>query len=289
MTTPLITAASATGETPTRRLPNRYAAALRTPRGITGIALVGVLIVLAVLAPVLAPGGYDAQGAAALRPGSWSALFGTDELGRDVLARSLYGLRTDLSLVGLAVPVSALVGTLLGLAGFVSRALGTFVQRCLDVVLGFPSLILGISVALVLGAGWWALFVAIVVYGLPAFGRLARASLLGQAQREYVHAAQVMGVPRATIMVRHILPHTVDPVIVQVAVGMVGGIFLESSLSIVGLGIQPPAPSLGALLNTGMRYMTAQHMYVLGPALLLLLLALGLVLISDALNEAVQR
>jgi peptide/nickel transport system permease protein len=268
---------------------NRYRKALRTPRGITGAALVGLLILLAVLAPVLAPGGYDAQGADALQPGSWPALFGTDELGRDILARSLYGLRTDLGLVGLAVPVSAAIGTLLGLAGFLSPALGTFLQRCLDVVLGFPSLILGISFALVLGAGWWALFVALVVYGLPAFGRLARASLLGQAQREYVHAAQVMGVPRSTIMVRHILPHALDPVIVQVAVGMVGGIFLESSLSIVGLGIQPPAPSLGALLNTGMRYMAAQHMYVLGPALLLLLLALGLVLISDALNEAVHR
>jgi len=268
---------------------SRYAAALGTPRGITGLALVALLCALALLAPVLAPGGYDAQGAGALQPGSWRALFGTDELGRHILARSLYGLRTDLGLVGLAVPVSAVIGTLIGLAGFLSRALGTILQRCLDVVLGFPSLILGISFALVLGSGWWALFVAIVVYGLPAFGRLARASLLGQAQREYVHAAQVMGVPRTTIMVRHILPHALDPVIVQIAVGMVGGIFLESSLSIVGLGIQPPAPSLGALLNTGMRYMTTQHMYVLGPALLLLLLALGLVLISDALNEAVQR
>lgn len=268
---------------------SRYLAALRTPRGLTGTALVAVLCLAALLAPVLAPQGYDAQGSGSLEPGTWPALFGTDELGRDILARALYGLRTDLALVGLAVPVSALVGTLLGLAGFLHRGLGTLLQRCLDVVLGFPSLILGISIALVLGAGWWALFVAIVVYGLPAFGRLARAGLLTQAQREYVHAAQVLGVPRTTIMMRHILPHALDPVIVQIAVGMVGGIFLESSLSIVGLGIQPPEPSLGALLNTGMRYMSAQHLYVLGPALLLLLLAWGLTLISDALNEAVHR
>ncbi|MFI7426576.1 ABC transporter permease [Micromonospora sp. NPDC049836] len=272
----------------TTRPGSRYAAALRTPRGLAGLLLVGGLALLALLAPVLAPGGYDAQGGAALAPASWPALFGTDELGRDVLARALYGLRTDLTLVGLAVPVSAALGTLLGLAGFLSRGLGTLIQRCLDVILGFPSLILGICVALVVGAGWWALFIAIVIYGLPAFGRLARASLLSQAQREYVLAAEIMGVPRPTIMLRHILPHALDPVIVQVAVGMVSGVFLESSLSIVGLGIQPPEPSLGALLNTGMRFMTAQQCYVLGPALLLLLLAFGLTLISDALNEAVH-
>jgi len=256
---------------------------------LAGLLVVGGLAVVALLAPVIAPHGYDAQGADALRPGSWPALFGTDELGRDVFARALYGLRTDLSLVGLAVPASALLGTLLGLSGFLSPRLGTAIQRGLDVILGFPSLILGISIALVVRPGWPALFVAIVIYGLPGFGRLARATLLAQQQRDYVLAARMMGVSRGRVLLRHILPHAADPIIVQMATGMVSGIFLESSLSIVGLGIQPPAPSLGALLNTGMRYMSQQSLYVVGPALLLLLLAWGLILLSDALNEAVTR
>jgi len=268
---------------------SRYLTALTSPRGLAGLLVVGGLAVVALLAPVIAPHGYDAQGADALRPGSWPALFGTDELGRDVFARALYGLRTDLSLVGLAVPASALLGTLLGLSGFLSPRLGTAIQRGLDVILGFPSLILGISIALVVRPGWPALFVAIVIYGLPGFGRLARATLLAQQQRDYVLAARMMGVSRGRVLLRHILPHAADPIIVQMATGMVSGIFLESSLSIVGLGIQPPAPSLGALLNTGMRYMSQQSLYVVGPALLLLLLAWGLILLSDALNEAVTR
>jgi peptide/nickel transport system permease protein len=266
---------------------SRYVAALRTPRGLTGVVVILTLVSAGLLAPLLFPQGYDAQSADALRAGSFPTLFGTDEIGRDVLARSLFGLRTDLSLVGLAVPASALVGTLLGLAGYLSAWLGTLIQRALDVVLGFPSLILGIAIALVLRPGWWALFLAIFVYTLPPFGRLARATLLAQQQREYVLAAQLMQVPRGRIMLRHILPHAADAIIVQLAAAMVSGIFLESSLSIVGLGIQPPAPSLGALLNTGMRYMHSQPLYILGPALLLLLLAWGLILLSDALNEAV--
>lgn len=266
-----------------------HLAALCRGRGVAGLAVVAALTVLALAAPLLAPQGYDAQGAQALAGPSWPSLFGTDELGRDIFARSLYGLRADLSLVGLAVPVSALAGTLLGLAGFLAPWLGITIQRGLDVIVGFPSLILGIAIALVLRPGWWALFTAIVIYSLPAFGRLARAALLSQQQREYVLAAGLLGVSRSRVLTRHILPHALDSAIVQVAVGMVSGIFLESSLSIVGLGIQPPEPSLGALLNTGMRYMSGQHLYVLGPALLLLLFAWGLTLIADALNEAVHR
>ncbi|MDG6107307.1 ABC transporter permease [Dactylosporangium aurantiacum] len=268
---------------------SRYLRALRRPRGITGGVVLAGLALLALLVPVMAPGGYDAQGADAFAAPELSRPFGTDELGRDIFVRTLYGLRVDLSLVFVAVPLSAVLGTLLGLSGAVAPWLGALTQRALDVILGFPSLVLGICVALVLRPGWWALVVAIVVYGLPAFGRLARASLLAQQQREYVLAARVMRVPGRTIMLRHILPNAVDPVIVQTAIGMVAAVFLESSLSIVGLGIQPPEPSLGALLNVGMRHMSEQPVYVLGPALVLLLLALGLSLLADALNAAVNR
>jgi peptide/nickel transport system permease protein len=171
----------------------------------------------------------------------------------------------------------------------VSPWLGSLMQRVLDIILGFPGLILGIMVVLVIGTGWTALFFAIVIAGLPGFGRLARAGMVGEQQREYVLAARVLGVKKSTIMIRHILPNVVDPLLVQTSIYMVAAIFIEASLSIVGLGISPPQPSLGAMLNVGARYVAQLPSYVLGPGLVLLLLALAFTLLSDALNQGVTR
>ncbi|GAA3826841.1 MULTISPECIES: ABC transporter permease [Amycolatopsis] len=267
----------------------RYAKAFRTPKGIAAAVLLALLVAVAVLAPVLAPGGYDQQARDALTGPSAAHLLGTDEFGRDILVRTIYGLRTDLSLILTAVPVSMVLGTLLGLSGYLSKLLGSATQRLLDIILGFPGLILGIMIVLMIGAGWTSLFVAIVIAGLPGFGRLARAGLLAQQQREYVLAARVLGVSRPKVLVRHILPNVTDPILVQATVFMVVAIFIEAGLSIVGLGINPPNPSLGAMLNVGARYVSTLPTYVLGPGLVLLLLALAFTLLSDALNEAATR
>jgi peptide/nickel transport system permease protein len=280
---------------PQRRRPGRggsvarYAAAFRSPKGIAAAVLLVVLVAVALLAPVIAPGGFDEQGRGALAAPSAAHLLGTDEFGRDILVRTLYGLRTDMSLILTAVPVSLVIGTLLGLSGYVSALLGSLTQRLLDIVLGFPGLILGIMIVLVIGAGWTALFLAIVIAGLPGFGRLARGGLLSQQEREYVLAARVLGVRRPTVMIRHILPNVVDPLLVQASVFMVVAIFIEAGLSIVGLGISPPQPSLGAMLNTGARYVQQLPTYVLGPGLVLLVLALAFTFLSDALNQAATR
>jgi peptide/nickel transport system permease protein len=267
----------------------RYATALRTPKGMAAAILLFLLIAASLLAPVIFPGGYDEQGRGALQAPSSEHWLGTDEFGRDILTRTIYGLRTDLSLLFTAVPVSAVIGTLLGLSGYVSKTLGSVTQRVLDIVLGFPGLILGIMIVLVIGTGWTALFFAIVIAGLPGFGRLARAGLLSEEQREYVLAARVLGVKRSTIMIRHILPNVADPLLVQTSIFMVVAIFIEAGLSIVGLGINPPQPSLGAMLNIGARYVQTLPSYVIGPGLVLLLLALAFTLLSDALNQAARR
>lgn len=267
----------------------RYAAALRSPRGAAACGLLGVLVLTSLLAPVLFPGGYNDQSSAALAGPSGDHWLGTDELGRDLLARTVFGLRTDLSLLLTAVPLSAAIGTLMGLSGVIARWLGSGVQRLLDIILGFPGLILGMSIVLVMGTGWPALFLSILVIGLPGFGRLARGGLLVEQEREYVLAARVLGVPRRTILVRHVLPNIVDPIVVQASVYMVVAIFIEAGLSIVGLGIAPPAPSLGAMLNTGARYIEVHPAYVVGPGIVLLLLALAFTLLADALNKAVLR
>lgn len=267
----------------------RYLSALRTPHGATAIVLLAVLLLLAALAPVLFPGGFDQQSALTLSGPSAQHFFGTDELGRDIFVRSIYGLRTDVSLILAAVPLSMVVGTLLGLAGILAPWLGTGAQRLLDIILGFPNLIMGMTVVLVLGTGWLSLFLAITIAGLPAFGRLARNGLLAERDREYVLAARVLGVRRAVILRRHILPNIIDPILVQASIFMVIGIFIEAGLSIVGLGISPPAPSLGAMLNIGARFADVHPAYILCPGIILLLLALGFTLLADALNRAVIR
>jgi peptide/nickel transport system permease protein len=267
----------------------RYAAAFKRPRGAAGGALLVLLILAAALAPVLFPEGYDDQSGGALAGPSAAHWLGTDELGRDILARTVFGLRTDISLLLTAVPLSAAVGTLMGLAGVIARWLGTGMQRVLDIILGFPGLILGMTVVLVVGTGWLSLFLAIFVVGLPTFGRLARGGLLVEQEREYVLAARVLGVRKRTVMLRHVLPNIVDPIVVTAAVFMVVAIFIEAGLSIVGLGIAPPVPSLGAMLNTGARYVEVHPAYIIGPGLVLLLLALAFTLLSDALNKAVLK
>lgn len=267
----------------------RYLSALRTPRGVTGLAVLGTLTLGALLAPVIFPGGYDEQGSSALTGISAAHPFGTDEFGRDIFVRSVYGLRIDLSLIFLAVPLSMAIGTLLGLAGVLSERLGAAVQRLLDVIIGFPSLLLGICLVAVLRPGWLALFLTITIAGIPTAGRLAHGAWRAQQSREYVLAARVLGVSKARLLVRHVVPNAMDSIVVNGAIWMVAGVYIEAGLSIVGLGVQPPTPSLGVLLNNGLRFVTQSPTYVIGPALFLLLLAVAFSLIADALNGAVNK
>jgi peptide/nickel transport system permease protein len=288
-----MTAGDLPREQPRRRLlgegVRRYLGALATPKGLTGGSLLLLLSFAALFAPLLYPGGVDQQTRNSFLPPSPTHLFGTDELGRDIFVRCVYALRISISLVVAAVPVALVAGTLMGLAGAISPRLGDAFQRLFDIILGFPSLVLGICIVIIVGPGWVSLAITIVIFSLPQFGRLARAQLLSEMGREYVLAARVLGVSKGRIMLRHILPNTLDPLFVQLSLSMIAGIFLEAALSIVGLGIQPPTPSLGTLLNVGIRYVYAQPMYTGGPVIMLLLLALAFNLIADALNAAVLK
>jgi peptide/nickel transport system permease protein len=272
----------------TARSGHGYLRALSRPRGVAGIAMLGILVAAAFVVPLFAP-GYDGQSTNTFATPTWAHPFGTDELGRDIAVRTLYGLRVDLILLSVGVLSAMVLGTLLGAVGALSRPAGLAMQRVFDVIQGFPSLILGMVIALLLGPGIPALTVSIVIFSLPGFGRLARAGLLAQERREYVLAAQSLGISRWRVMVRHILPNTMDPIIVHTAIAMVVAIFLETGLSVVGLGIQPPEPSLGSLLNSGVRFLNLSPAYVLGPATVLLMLAISFSLLSDALNEEVLR
>ncbi|WP_434740593.1 ABC transporter permease [Micromonospora sp. SH-82] len=266
----------------------RYLSAFKTPRGLIGLSLLGTLVLAALLAPVIFPGGYDDQGSDALTGPSAAHPFGRDEFGRDILVRSIYGLRINFSLIFLAVPLSMVLGLVLGLAAALSARLGAGVQRIFDIIIGFPGVLLGICLVTVFGPGRLALFLTILISGIPVAGRLARAAWLSQQNREYVLAARVLGISRWHILARHIVPNAMDAIVLNASIWMVTGVYIEAGMSIVGLGMQPPTPSLGVLLNNGLRFVDQSPTYVIGPALLLLLLTIAFSLIADALNRAVN-
>lgn len=268
---------------------SRYLQAFKTPVGLVSTLSIVALTSLAFLAPVIFPNGYDQQSANSLLGPSLKNPLGTDDLGRDIFTRVVYGLRSDLTLVYIAVPISLVIGTFLGLVGMISNFLGNLSMRLMDFIIGFPALILAISITVVLGTGFTALLVSIIILGTPGVARLARSTMLEQEQREYVIAARVLGISKWKILFRHILPNIMDPLIAQGAILVVVAIFIESGMSIIGLGLQPPAPSLGVLLNNSMRFIIEYPTFVIGPVVALVSLTLAFGKLADALNSTVVR
>ncbi|MEY3148762.1 MAG: hypothetical protein RL029_36 [Actinomycetota bacterium] len=271
------------------RAASRYLQAFKTPVGLISTLSIVALTSLAFLAPVIFPNGYDQQSANSLLGPSLKNPLGTDDLGRDIFTRVVYGLRSDLTLVYIAVPISLVIGTFLGLIGMISNFLGNLSMRLMDFIIGFPALILAISITVVLGTGFTALLVSIIILGTPGVARLARSTMLEQEQREYVIAARVLGISKWKILFRHILPNIMDPLIAQGAILVVVAIFIESGMSIIGLGLQPPAPSLGVLLNNSMRFIIEYPTFVIGPVVALVSLTLAFGKLADALNATVVR
>ena len=271
------------------RAVSRYLQAFKTPVGLISTLSIVALTSLAFLAPVIFPNGYDQQSANSLLGPSLKNPLGTDDLGRDIFTRVVYGLRSDLTLVYIAVPISLVIGTFLGLIGMISNFLGNLSMRLMDFIIGFPALILAISITVVLGTGFTALLVSIIILGTPGVARLARSTMLEQEQREYVIAARVLGISKWKILFRHILPNIMDPLIAQGAILVVVAIFIESGMSIIGLGLQPPAPSLGVLLNNSMRFIIEYPTFVIGPVVALVSLTLAFGKLADALNATVVR
>ncbi|WP_316742148.1 ABC transporter permease [Streptomyces sp. MK7] len=269
---------------------SRWSRALRHPETVAGITIVAVLFLLGVLAPWIAPYGVDAQSSDSFAGISPAHLLGTDEFGRDVFSRVLYGIRQDVLVTGVAVPIGAVVGTVLGLACGLHRLLDAVIQRIFDVMLAFTALVLGVAVAATaVGPGITAIMVTVVLVNVPLFGRLTRSALQSQRSRDYVVAAEVIGAGRARVIVRHILPNAVDALIVQAALSLSMAVFIEGAMSFVGIGIRPPAPSLGALLRTSVNFLTQNQWYALGPIVVVTALVLGFNLIADGLNRGLLR
>ncbi|QSE92202.1 ABC transporter permease [Rhodococcus pseudokoreensis] len=256
-------------------------------RGLAGAILVGIVVLLGALAPVLAPFAPDEQLDASFLLGPSSAHWlGTDDVNRDVLSRVLFGIRADLLIVFVAVPVGAILGSVIGLIAGTRGYTDVLAQRVFDVILAFPALVLAIALTAVLGPGVQAVVLVIVLAEIPVFGRLIRTSVLKVRELPYVEAAVVSGASTGWILRRHVLPNSVEPLGVQLALSMSIAVFIEGAMSFLGIGVVPPTPSLGSILSDGNRYLETNPLFAVGPLVVVSLLTLGFLLISQAFAHA---
>jgi peptide/nickel transport system permease protein len=263
---------------------------LRNPLAITGLAVLAVATVLAVFAGWLAP--YEPTDidltAAYGQPGAGGHLLGTDDLGRDVLSRIMYGLRASLHVGLLAVLTSLAVGVPLGLAAGYFRALDAVISRFTDLVLAFPFLILAVGLAAIRGASLGNAAIAIGIAQIPGVIRIVRSETLRLKALDFVAAAIVEGASDLWILARHILPNAASVIIVQATVAIPAAILGEAVLSFLGLGIQPPAPSLGTMLADAQQFASRAPWAAVMPGLAIMLLALAFNIVGDSLRDALD-
>ena len=255
--------------------------------GRAGFAIVLVAVAGAVFGPWILP--HDAlQQDLALRLAapSWAHPLGLDELGRDLLARLALGARVSLFVGVVVVTVSAVVGTLVGaVAGYAGGRLDMALGRLMDILLAFPGILLAIALVAVLGPSLRNVVLALVTIGWVGYARLVRGQVLKVRELEYVQAARALGAPTGRVLTRHVIPATFSTVSVQATLGMAGAIIAEASLSFLGLGVQPPVPSWGTMLDAGRSHLfDAPHLTVV-PGLAIALLVMGFNFAGDALRE----
>jgi peptide/nickel transport system permease protein len=255
-----------------------------------GLVVVVVAMLAAAVGPVLSP--YDPASqelSRRLERPSVSHPFGLDELGRDILSRLLSGARISL-LVGLAVvSVSSLVGMLLGsIAGYFGGVVDDVISRAVDVLMAFPGILLAIALVAVLGPSLTNVVIALSVIGWVGYARLVRSQALRAREFEFVQAARALGAGSPRIVLRHVLPTALPAVVVQATLGMAGAIIAEASLSFLGLGVQPPTPSWGTMLDAGRSHLfDAPHLTIF-PGLAIALLVLGFNFLGDGLRDRVD-
>jgi peptide/nickel transport system permease protein len=255
---------------------------------ILGALLVALVVVGALAAPVLSP--HDpttiAPGQRLSAPSSTYPL-GTDELGRDLLSRLLFGARVSLVVGISAVTLSVVLGVAIGLiAGFYSGRLDLVVMRVMDVLLAFPGLVLALALLAVLGPDLRNLVLALVVGGVPGFARLARGACLVVAAEPFVESARAVGATNARILLHYILPNSMAPILVSATAALGGLILAEAGLSFLGLGVQPPTPSWGMMLSTGRAYMQSTPLVAMWPGLAIFITVLGFNLLGDGVRDA---
>jgi len=256
-----------------------------------GVAIVGVLAIAALLAPVIFPGGPNNQDLLnTLQPPSWQYPFGTDNLGRDVFARTIYAARIDLMVGLITTYVPLVLGVLLGLvAGYRGGWLETVVMRAVDVVVAFPFIVLVIAVIAIVGPGLLGVYIGITVVGWALYARLTRAEVLVLKDQQFVLAATSLGYSRWRVMFRHILPNVIRPNLVFSTLDIVLNILVLASLSFLGLGVQPPAAEWGLMVAEGQTFLLTAWWISTLPGVVIVIAGVGFSLVGDGLADRLGR
>lgn len=262
----------------------------RNHLAIAGFIVIGVLIVTAIFANQIAPYNYAEQDYMSIRTSPSTAhLLGTDEFGRDILSRLIYGSRISLQVGFVAVAISLVAGGAIGaLAGYFGGKIDNILMRIMDIQLSVPTILLAIVISSVLGPGLVNLMIAVGITSIPSFARLMRASVLSVKTTEFIEAARAMGANHKRIILLHILPNCMAPLIVQTTLCVANAILFAATLSFLGLGIQPPYPEWGGMLSTARPYLRDSAYMSIFPGLAIMLTIIALNCVGDGLRDALD-
>ncbi|AEC51399.1 binding-protein-dependent transport systems inner membrane component [Pyrococcus sp. NA2] len=260
---------------------------------IVGLVIICLLIFVAIFAPFLAPYPEQAKGEPNLKerlqPPSWRHPFGTDHMGRDIFSRVIYGTRTSLLIGFSVVSIALIIGLFLGLiAGYFGGKLDLLIMRITDIFLAFPPLLLALLIASTLGRGLVNAILALAVSWWPWYTRLARGMAISVKNRPYVEAAKAMGIADWKIILRHILPNSISPLIVQATMDIGSAILEAAALSFLGLGVQPPTPDWGLMISEGKNYLLNYWWYPVFPGLAIFITVIAFNLLGDAIREVID-
>ena len=278
---------AAASQSPGRLAVRRF---LRRPAAVAGLIVVGLFVLAAVFAPWIAPADPIKTSWTLIRKApSWAAWMGTDENGRDVLSRVIFGARASLTAGVISVSIATGVGVPIGLmAGFLGGKFDMLIGRVVDAMLACPFLILAIALAAFLGPSLQNAMIAIGITATPIFVRVSRGAAMDAATNDYVEAARALGNPPWRVALRHVLPNIIPPIMVQSTLAIAGAIIAEASLSFLGLGQQPPTPSWGSMLNSAQRFLTQAPWLAIFPGAAIFLVVLSFNLVGDGLRDALD-
>lgn len=262
----------------------------RNPSALIGGTVVAILIFTALAAPLIATHDPLQQNfREPLASPSSRHFFGTDDVGRDLFSRVVFGTRISLRVGLVAVAIGGSLGVLFGvLAGFYSGFVDNLVMRLMDVLLAFPGLLLALAIVAVLGPGLFNVMIAVGIGNVPVFTRMARASTMSVRERDYVLAARSTGCTDIRVMLRYVLPNAIAPVIVLATLGVAGAILTAASLSFIGVGAQPPTPEWGAILTLARQYLQRAWWFTFFPGLAIMITVLAINMLGDGLRDALD-
>ncbi len=262
---------------------------------IAGMVIIGIVMLIAVFAPLLAAQDPNEAGIFKVfpreskQPPSWEHLMGTDDLGRDLLSLILYGSRISIRVGVFAVGFAIIIGATIGaISGFIGGIVDSIIMRIMDIMLAFPTILLALVIVAVIGPGLFNAMLAVGIVSIPSYARIARSTVISEKNNDYVLAARASGVRSNRILWRHVFPNTLSPIIVAASLGIATAILDAAGLGFLGLGAQPPTPEWGLLLSRNKSHIFTSPWMVLFPGLSIMFLVLGFNLLGDGLRDALD-